>query len=182
MGRKSDILKLPSEVRQCIATLREEGRILDDIVEAIEAEFNVKVSRSSLHRYTKSVDKVTEQIRKSRYMAESVAKHFGDKPASDIARTNIELLHSLILDIMVCDEDGDGKIDMNSGDAMKIAIALEKLTKAHKTDTERELKIREEAAKEARIQAAKNAVKVGKKEGLTAATVEAIKGSILGVK
>lgn len=186
MGRKSTLLKLPKEVREYIAKIREDGSAtLDEIVEALSEEFNVDVSRSALHRYTKRVDAVTKKIRNSRYIAESVAKHFGDKPASDIARVNIEVLHTIIMDILMVepDEDAvDGQPKVDAGDAMKIAIALEKLTKAHKTDTDRELKIREEAEKAAMKKAADIVDKASGDKGLSPEQVKELKEKFLGVK
>lgn len=186
MARKSSLLKLPSEVRTYIAKIREDGSAtLDEIVEAIQDEFGVDVSRSALHRYTQQVDAVTKKIRDSRFIAESVAKHFGDKKASDVARVNIEILHTIIMDILMVDPDADavdGNPQVNAGDAMKIAIALEKLTKAHKTDTDRELKIREEAAKQAMKQASEIVETTGKEKGLSPEQVKELKTKFLGIK
>lgn len=180
MPKQSSILKLPEEVRSYISKIREQGYSLDEIKEALEQEFDIKVSRSTLHRYDKHVDRIGKRIRESRIMAESVARQFGDKPTSDVALANIEMLHTLIMDILVfAPEDGNKKLD--GGDAMKIAIALEKLTKAHAIDTDRELKIRAEAAKEAKLKAAEAVDNVAKSQGLTRDTVQKIKQKILGV-
>jgi len=183
MPRKSSILKLPKEVREYIASIREEGFTLDEMIDALGNEYNVEVSRSSLHRYTKHVDRITSKIRNSRYMAESIAQHFGDKPTSQVARTNIELLHTIIMDILVHadDEDGEGKEKLKSGDAMKVAIALEKLTKAHSIDTDREMKIQKEAEKEAMKKASKIVENAAREKGLSADMVDELKRKFLGV-
>lgn len=181
MAPRSTILKLPTSVREYIASVREKGHTLSEITEALQEEFGVDVSRSALGRYTKQMERVTKQLQNSRHMAQAIAKHFGDKPTSEVARANIELLHSIIMDVMVAGgEDGAEAPKFESGDAMKIAIALEKLTKAHKTDTDRDMQVVKEAERKAKEEALKAVENVAKRGGMSADTVAKIKKEILG--
>jgi len=180
MPRKSEISKLPKDIRELITKLREQGCTLDDIIEKL-GELDIDVSRSSLGRFTKKQAKIFKEIEKSRMLAESVTKQFGDKPSSDIAKVNIEILHSIILKLLIADPDGDGEINMSAKEAATLSGAIEKLSKAHKTDIDGTIRIREEAKKEALEDAAKSAEVIGKKQGLTKDTVNLIKQQILGV-
>lgn len=183
MTRRSTILKLPADIRAYIARVREDGHTLDEITEALQEEFGLDVSRSALGRYTKQMDRVTKQLQNSRHMAQAIAKHFGDKPASDVARANIELLHSIIMDVMVAGgDDGESAPKFDTGDAMKIAIALEKLTKAHKTDTDRDMQVAKDAERKAKEEAVKAVDEAAKSGGMSAETVALVKKNIMGIR
>lgn len=160
--------------------LKDQGRTLDEIMAALDA-LDAEVSRSALGRYLKKQSAVSEQIRRSRALAEAVAKEFGGREASDVARTNIELLHTLLMKLMIGDPDSEEEVSLDSKEAMFAATALEKLLKASKLDVDREVKVREEERLLAKQKAADAAVRIGKREGLTAETVNKIKAEILGV-
>tara|TARA_B100000686_G_scaffold246123_1_gene255490 strand:+ start:88 stop:636 length:549 start_codon:yes stop_codon:yes gene_type:complete len=181
MGRPSSISRLPKEVREKISHLRDQGRTIDEIMDHLE-QLDVEVSRSSLGRHLKKQKEVAAQIRKSRQLAEAVGRQFGDSETSKVARTNIELLHSMLMQIFIGGEDGEmGEVRLDPKDAMMLATALQKLSQASKLDVDRELKIREEVRKKTTADAADAAVKTARKQGLTKETVEAIKAEILGI-
>ena len=180
MGRRSTISRLPKEIREKIADLRTNGnKTIDEIMEHL-ALLDVDVSRSALGRHLKKQEQVVAQIMRSRTLAEAVAKQFGDKETGKVARVNMELLHTLLMKVMV--GEGDGEVVLDAKEAMFVATALEKLTKATKIDQDRELKIRDEERKAATIEAAKVVSKEAKKQGLSSEVIDAIKSQILGVK
>ena len=187
MPRRSTIEKLPKEVKDKIAKLRNGGRTIDEIMEVLDTlDLKEDVSRSSLGRYLKRQEQLTEKIRQSRLLANAVARDFGDKETSRVTQANIELMHSILLKIML-DNEGDGeaggniagKIDAKEG--MFLASAIEKLVKASKLDTDREVKIREEERRLATENAADQAEAAAKAQGLSEDTINAIKEKILGV-
>lgn len=180
MPRRSSISRLPEEIRKMISSLFDQGRTIDEIMINLR-QLEVGVSRSAVGRYLKKQAIVSEQIRRSRSLAEAVAKEFGGREASDVARTNIELLHTLLMRVMIGDPDSDEEVVLDPKEAMFAATALEKLLKASKLDVDREVKVREEERLLAKQKAADAAVRIGKKEGLTAETVNKIKAEILGV-
>lgn len=180
MGRKSSISRLPSEIRERISSLRDQGRTIDEIMAQLDA-LDVDVSRSALGRHVKKMDQVAREIRRSRELAEAVSRQFGDKETSQVARTNIEILHSLMMKLMIGEEDQE-EVVLDPKDAMFLATALEKASKASKLDLDRMIAAaREEEKMAATEKAAETAVKTAKQQGLSAQTVEAIKASILGV-
>ena len=180
MPRKSTIEQLPKQIREKISELRNNGRTIDEILEHLSA-MDVDVSRSSLGRHIKKQAAVAESIRKSRQMAEAITQHFGDKETGKVARTNMELMHSILMKIMIGDEEDGGLIELNPKDAMMLATSIQKLSQASKLDADRELKIREEERARAKEDAAKIAVSTAKKQGLSADTVEKIRSEILGI-
>lgn len=174
MSRQSTIKRLPSEIRQLIGELREKGKTIDEILEKLQ-ELNVDVSRSALGRHCQSIKAISERLKESRLVAEAVVKNLGDKSDSQISRLNIEMMHSLILKVMV-NKDGEG-VTLDSKDAMFLATSLQKLAQASKQDLERELQIR----KEITDKAAQTIEKVGKKQGISADTIEKMKKEFFGV-
>lgn len=182
MARPSTIDRLPKKIREKITFLRDKGRTIDEILENLE-QLDVDVSRSALGRHLKKQKQVAEQIRRSRQLAEAVGRQFGDSETSQVARTNIELLHSLLMKVMIGgEEETEQDVVLSPKEAMFAASAIEKLSKASKLDVDRELKIREEAEKQALKKAADIVDKTGKEKGLSAEMVNELKAKFLGVK
>lgn len=187
MARPSSITRLPPEIREAIGRLRDHGKTLDEILEHLRT-MEIEVSRSALGRHVQAMEKVGERLRRARTVSEALVRQLGDAPESKTARLNVEIMHSLIFDLLSLGEGED-----KEGEAVQamlrepkalamISEAVERLTKAsrHNADfieqVERRIAAREKAS------AAKAAELVAKEKGLTGATIEAIKASILGVK
>jgi hypothetical protein len=157
MPRKSSILRLKPEMRELIGTLLER-HTLDEVMEHLQ-QLNEppEVSRSALGRYKQRLDKVGEQLRRSREVAEALVQKLGNAPESKALRLNVELMHGLFLDLALKaqeaidnSEDGEGKgVILAPMDAMLLSKALDHLARASKQDAELVGKIREQAAKEA---------------------------------
>jgi hypothetical protein len=183
--RPSSVDRLPDEVRERIAQLRNAGRTIDEILAALETLVGAagKPSRSALGRHLKEQEQVMQRIRESRQLAEALTKNFGDKQTSDVTRMNLELLQDIILRAtMASDDDGNAK-PFDPKDIMFLATALEKAAKAGKTDFDQQLAAaRELERRETTKKAAETAVAAAKKRGLSADTIHAIKSSILGVE
>lgn len=181
-NRTSTISRLPPDVKRKIAALRDQGCTLDQIMAALDA-VDIDVSRSALGRYTKKMDRVAANIRRSREMAQAVARQFGGQEASEVSRTNLEILHTMIMKMMTGPDDQDGEVSFDAKDTMFIATALEKLTKASKVDLDaRILAAREQERKIATEKAAEKAVATAISEGISDQTVNKIKASILGIE
>jgi hypothetical protein len=184
-NRTSTIDQLPKPVRAKIAQLRDKGRTIDEILAVLETLLNdAQVpSRSALGRHLKKQEQVTARIRQSRQMVEAIAKSFGDKQTSDIARMNMELMHDIILRVlMITDDEGNAAL-VDPKDIMFLATAMEKNTKASKADFDQQLAAaREMERRLATEDAAEQAAATAKKKGLSSDTINAIKASILGVE
>jgi hypothetical protein len=172
--RKSSIDRLPAGLRELIGQLRQGGRTIEEIRAKLE-ELNVRVSKSALARHTQQLDVIGEQIRRSRWVGEALIERLGDAPESRQARLNIEIMHSLILDLLA-GEDGE-PVHLTPQSAMLLSDALAKLARAHQADAERELKLRQAIAKET----AGKVEDLARSEGLTAETVDKFRAAILGI-
>lgn len=183
MPRQSTIRKLPPKIRDHIGALMDQGRTLDEIVAKL-AELDVRVSRSALGRYKQHIDKVSERIRRSREVAEALVRNLGEEPESKTARLNIELMHSVVLDMLSqinsdgeTDEDGNTVLTLDPMGAMLMAKSLDHLSKAAAKDADLVGKLRDDARKEA----AKVAGDVARKAGMSDEAIAEIR-SVLGIK
>lgn len=175
MPRPSKIDRLPKEVRELIGRLRADGRTIDEILAKLE-ELDVDVARSTMGRHIQELDKIADEIRKSRAVAEAIVERFGEAPDSKTARLNIELAHSLVMKCMV-GEDG-AIVPLDPQEAMFVATSLQKLAQAAKSDSERVIRITKEVTKKA----ADVAEDAAKEAGLTAERAAELRRKVLGVK
>lgn len=164
MGRSprrvpSSIDKLPTEVRELIGQLREQGVTIDAILAKLQ-DLDVEVSRSALGRHIKGLAEVGEQLRRSREIATALVSRFGEEPDNRVARLNIELMHGLVMQAITAtaesEENGEVKaVTFTPEDTMFLARSLQSLATAQKADADRTLKIRQEVAKELAREASK---------------------------
>jgi hypothetical protein len=187
MARPSTIARLPSEIREAIGRLRDQGRTLDEILSHLQG-MEVSVSRSALGRHVQQMDKVGERLRRSRAISETLVRQLGDAPESQTARLNIEMMHSFLFDFLASAEEG---AEEGSEAAMAhvrdpksvalMAEAVQRLTTASRNNAEFVARLEDRAAAKAKAGAARAAEAVAREKGLSAETVRAIKASILGV-
>ena len=181
--KPSSIDRLPEAIRAEVGRLRLQGRTIDEILSHLKT-LDVDVSRSALGRHVKRLAAGRERMRHSREMATALVAQFGDQDDNKLARLNLELMHGVVMQtIMASSEDEDGEaqpVTFSPEDARFLADALAKLASAEKTNADRTLKLKQEAAKEAAA-AVDRVVKSGA-AGLTDDTVAAIKREILGIR
>jgi DNA-binding transcriptional ArsR family regulator len=178
-NRPSSVDRLPEEVRQLIADLRQrQGLTLDEILDHLR-KLDVDVSRSALGRHVKSLAQVGEQIRRAETMAKFVVDKFGDQPDDQVGRANMRILQGALLEILTEErEDEEGKpVSLSAGEAKELALALQRLVASQRMDTERQLKLRRAVAEEA----AKKAETAMKSRGMSADTIDFIRKEVLGV-
>jgi hypothetical protein len=182
MPRKSTIKLLPSPIRDLINQLLADGvTTLDQILEKLREIGVENVKRSTLGRYAFDMNKIGERMRRSRDVANALVDKLGEGPENRAAQLNLELMHSVVFDLLAGGEDGAG-VTFDAEQAMFISRALKDLSSAQKTQAEFVLKIRQETAKALKAEAVKEVDSIAAQQGLTAATVNAIKAKILGVK
>jgi len=179
MGRKNKIHTLPDEViAEINAMLGSQKFRLDDIMAHLRTLGHEDISRSGLHRHSKSVQEIATAMRRSRDVAEALTKELGPSVEDgNASRRVIEMLQGVMLD-MVTDVmlDVDKQVDPKA--FMQLGTALKNMAAAQKLDVERTQKIKEQAAQEAvgRVE------EQGKKLGLTKATIDRINHAVLGIE
>lgn len=180
----SSIDKLPPEIRELIGKLRRErGATIDEILAHLR-QLDVDVSRSALGRHVAKMADIAERMRNSRAIADGLVSQFGDDPDNKLARANLELMHSVVMQIItaaeVDPETGEAQpVTFDPKDAMFLAASMNSLASAEKTNADRIIKARLEAAKAAAK--AVDDVARTRPAGLTAETVNEIKRRIMGI-
>ena len=176
MARPSTIQRLPGELRELISDLRGKGRTIDEILSKLR-ELDVDVSRSALGRHVKQLDKIGDEIRRSRAVAEALVRQYGDAPESRAAKMNIELMHSLVTRLMIS-EEGE-RAEFEPREAMQMATALQKLVQASKQDVDRETLVRKEFAR--KLDEAVAAAEEAGERGLSPERLGELRRGFLGV-
>lgn len=169
MPRVSGFKRLPPEVRDMIGSLREQGKTIDDIMDALKA-LGRDVPRSTVGDWTKKIDAVAAKMEQSRVMADALVRRFGDEPDSKTARLNMQMMHTVLYEALGHVLSGGDAGELTPKQAMELAKALDHLTRAAKTDAEFIAKVRAEARKEAeeRMEAAvQNAAGEAKDKAMT---------------
>lgn len=180
MARPSSIDQLPRDVRELIGQLRMNGVTIDSILDKLK-ELDVDVSRSALARHTQKIDAIAERVRESRAAADAIMDRLGASTDNRQARLNIELMHASLMSLLAGeDEDGDDVV-LSAQDAMFLGRALKDLASASKLDQDREIRLRDEIARQERVKAAEKAENVARSNGMDAKQVAFLRAQILGV-
>lgn len=174
MPRPTSIDRLPAEIRELIGRLRRDGRTIDEIRGKL-LELEVAIPRSTLGREVQRIDALGELLQEQRHMAETLASRFEDQPDDRTARFNVEVMQALLSRLMA---DQVRQVELDPKEVKFLTESLRNLAQAAKADVDREIRVRDQVAR----QAAKAAEKVGKARGLSAETVDELKAAVLGVR
>jgi hypothetical protein len=154
MQRPSKVDRLPPEIREKISDLRERGFTIDEIMAQLTAlpiAPQDLPSRSGLHRHVQGLDSIAEKLQRSRAVAEALVRRLGDAPENRAARLNIELMHSVVTDVMMAASEAQANGQAATFDpeqVMLLAKSLDHLARAAKGDAELTIKLREQVRKE----------------------------------
>lgn len=171
---------LPPAVQAAVIKAMETGATIDAIVDQLAAMGHER-SRSAVGRYSKEYAEMAAQQRDMRAAAEAFAGEFGGSDNAE-GKLLVQMLTSIgARMIMTAATDKDAQPD--ALEFSRLAKATKDLIGAAKTDSERDAKIREEAAKDAREKAAEVVERVARtgERGFSRDTVDAIKREILRV-
>ena len=152
MAGVSTVKRLPQEIRDEVHRLLESGLTLDAILDHLRTMGVDGVSRSALGRYKQGFDRIVERVRRSREIADALVRNFGQEQESKTARANIEMMHSIVSEMLMQigePDEGDVGLQLDPRQAHDLAKALDHLAKARRADQEAIIKAREDGAKQA---------------------------------
>lgn len=179
MGRQSSITALPEPVREALN--RELSARNFSGYEALEewlSEQGFEISKSAIHRYGQKIERRMAAIKASTEAAKFITEAAGDdqdaRSEAVIALVQTEMFDSIIAIQEAGDEDMSpaDRLGMMSSAAKNIA------TLARASIAQKQFKTTVQARA---TEAAEKVAKLAKKGGMSAATVEEIKRSILGI-
>lgn len=178
MPRRSTIKALPAPVRAAVDDALKRGCTIDAIKAVLDG-LGQDVSRSAVGRYAKEYGALAAQQRDMQAVATAFGKEFGGEDDLQ-GRMMVQLLTSVITRAVMPMATGE-ELELDGKELHFLARAVKDATSASKIDIEREAKIREEAAKQAKRQAASDAVEAGRAAGASEAALDAIKKRLLGI-
>lgn len=155
---RSSVKRLPAEVRgpleEWLKEFLAEEISLDQVVERLEGlvafhglDPEIVPSRSAVHRYSKSFDKVVQRLQRSAELTKLMSDELGPAVADGQGvQLMVRLLQGLTYDLFASIEDGT-PIDPKT--IHDLAKATHHLAAAQKTDADRAMKIEAEVRKKA---------------------------------
>ena len=198
-NQPSSIDRLPPEVQDEIAKLRTRmGLTIDELLAWVKDQGH-EISRTAMGRHVRhlhlDVERAGGMLNRAQSISTAVMERLGEKPDNDLARLNIQLLHSQVFDMIVAEEEADAetgemgeKPKPTALEMVRLSKAIQQLLSAEKMNAERAMAIRKAAIAEEReraaaaLEATLDEKKKGRSaSGLTRATVDEIKREILGV-
>lgn len=178
MGKKGFASRLPQDLREELDRQIVDGKLSVDELWTWLRGRGVEVGRSSVHRHMQNVEEVAAEVRQAREAASAIVGQLGPEAAEGkVGQLLIEVVQNIAWKIArdtLLNPEGPS-LDMEQ--LMFLTSAVQKLGAAQKTDTDRRLKIEQEALRKA----AAKAETVAKQRGMSADTIEAIKHAVLGV-
>lgn len=167
MPRTSKVRRLPPELREQLHAMLDAGHTLEEITAHLKA-LGADVSRSGLGRYKQQVDKVAARLRESRAMAEAVVERMGAQAATGKSGAAlIEMLTTLTSDYLLRRmDDPDAEIEVD--ELRALARTVKERAQAARATQDYDLKLREEARREAE-EAMRKAVEKAAEESPAAA-------------
>ena len=186
MPGKSTIKTLPRAILDEVNRLLADDLATIDEVVAHLAELGHARSRSAVGRYKQDIGKVADKLRRSREIAGALVREIGPAAAEGkTGRLLVEVLQSIAFDyLMQQAEKDDAGTAMDSQDFFFLGKALKEMASAQKIDVDRELKIREQVAKQLlnKVEAASGEAEKAGERGLSAARIAQLREDFLGVR
>lgn len=168
MAKRSKIATLPVEVKAWLDTALVEGNFSG--YELLEAELRARgfdIGKSSIHRYGSAFEQKLASLKMASEQAKAVVSVTGDDEGA-VSQALMLMVQERLFDLLNSD---DGKFDLP-----KIARAVADLGRTTITQAKWRTEVRAKAAA-----VADAAEKIAKKGGLSAASVDEIRRSILGI-
>jgi hypothetical protein len=185
MAQRSTIDRLPEDQQQQINALcADKRKTLDQLVEELQkVQLDEPVSRSALGRHRLKIEEVAQAMRESRDMAKMLRAEMGDLADDEQSQINYEMLQGQIFKAQRAMLVGDVEPENMIKELRQLSDALQRLSAARKLDTDRIMRIKQEAAKATAQKAATVVEKALRTDapGLSADTVKSIMTQVLGV-
>jgi hypothetical protein len=177
MAGRSRIKRMDKRVREAVDRLiREDHATIDEIVEKLQSMVGEDApSRSAVGVYVKNTRLQMQRYREAQELAKVWVGRLEEDQSSDVGRLLSEMLRTVAFHQLA--SAGDEGAEVSTKEVRMLAAALRDLNTADKVAMERELKIRQEVAK----QAADKAAEVAKRGGLSKDVVDELRRELLGI-
>lgn len=177
MSRKSSVATDPV-IRAAVDAALQRACTIDEIVAHLRT-LGSTVSRSAVGRYAQDYAELASSQRDLAAVAANFGKEFGADDGAQ-GRMARQLITGILTRVVLPHATGEAT-DVGDKQIANYAKALKDLASAGKIDADREFKIREEARKEAKIEAAEAAEGAARTAGASDETIQRIRAGILGI-
>lgn len=175
MGRHSSIQRLDPRIREAVdALIRDGADTIEEIVATIRA-MGGQASTSAVQRYRAKAEEALPAFRASQEIAKVWAAKIEEGGSSDVSRLASQVLGSVAFSTaqgMLASGEA-----MPANEVMFLAKALDHISRADKTNLDRDLRIRKEVAAEA----LKRVESGGRKASVTAEQLAIIRQEVYGL-
>jgi hypothetical protein len=179
MGKKGFASRLPQDLREELDRQIVDGKLSVDELWTWLRGRGVDVGRSSVHRHMQNVEEVAAEVRQAREAASAIVGQLGPEAAEGkVGQLLVEVVQNIAWKIARDTLLNPAGPSLDMEQLMFLTSAVQKLTSAQKTDTDRRMKIEEAALK----QAAARVDKVARASGWSAETAALVRSEILGIK
>lgn len=179
MARKSSITKLAPQVRKRLEKhLRDDRLTLSEIVEDLREAFPDELlpSRTAVWRHKDKFQEMMRRAREQQEMASVLVAELGENPDEKAGALMVQSITTLATHASMLAQANDAvAID----DVRKLARAAKDVIQARKVDRQEREAIRAAARKEALEDAAQEAESTAKQQGLSNASVAALRQAIM---
>ncbi|MCY4430655.1 MAG: DUF3486 family protein [Rhodospirillales bacterium] len=157
-GRMGRIDGLAEQFRELIhRRLRgglSQNQILREVNEVLAGAGEQPVSKSSLNRYARKMERSAARMREVRQVADMWTARFGEEPGQRVTQMMVDMLEAEVFDAIVRLRDSDEPIDSET--LNQLALGMQRLARASEISSKREREIRREMAEEAAREAKRN--------------------------
>ncbi|OIO58126.1 MAG: hypothetical protein AUJ55_05520 [Proteobacteria bacterium CG1_02_64_396] len=184
MSRPSNIDLLPAEIREALhAWLRSpevtQTQALDRLNTLLHSGgYELRVSRSGLNRYAQRMEEVGARVRQSREIAQMWVERLGVDRSSDVGRLTTEMAMTTTFEVMQRLQDVE-MTEETVGPLIEqlnnLSLTIQRLERSASESIKREKAIREEARKQAQIEAADIFEREAKAAGASLSLVEKVR-------
>ena len=179
--QQSSIDRLPDDIREKLQELLRDPRVTQlDATAKINAVLETeghddRLSKSAVNRYAVRMEDVGQRLRETREVAKMWIGKLGSEPAGEVGKLLNEMVRTLAFRAAFQASESPDSDPIDPKLLKSLAISVYRLERAAKENVELEAKIR----KQAKTQAAEAVEKVAKKQGTSAATIDALRAAIM---
>ena len=120
-------------------------------------------------------------LREAREVSAAFAQELGDLKNDEVGRQLTEMLRTVIFNVLLPKVSNE-EAAVKPSDLMLMAKAIKDLSSANKLSADLELKVRKEAAEQAKQEAVKGVIAAGRKNGLSKEVLDAMKRGVFGLE
>lgn len=178
-NRPSSIDMLPEDIKEKLQDLLRDPRVTQleatARINAIldENGHDDRLSKSAVNRYAVKMDEVGKRLRQSREVAGMWINRLGAEPQGKVGHLLNEMVRTLAFEAVLDFSEGDDKASPKM--IKDLATAIHRLERASSENVKRDADIR----KQALARAAENVTAEAKRQGASAASIDALRAAIM---